>query len=197
MRLPIALLALATCSAVYGAAPALPPSAKGPFEVLKNADTFCDEHVGYAGVTPPEVTALRSLVKEKEAGGILTRLLEEASVPGKLYALCGLYFCNYAEFQRSIKPFRTSKGTITTFMGCIRGEESVADLVERREPGVVRLAGPKDSLRDWLSKHPAAKDNGFRVDIYGGGWPELLVRGRESLKPAEPGGAANVAPPHR
>ena len=195
MKALVIIFASAVLSVLGCVAVELSPSARDAFEIVKKSDTFCDEHVGYSGATPREVTALRKLVKEKEANRIFTELLEDASTPGKLYALCGLYFCDYVEFQRRLKPFRVSKLKVKTLMGCIGSEELVKDLVQVNEAGVVRLTGPKDSLQDWISKHPAAKESGFRVDILGGGWPELLVRGRSSKRAAEPGGAANRSRP--
>jgi hypothetical protein len=196
MKAPLSALLLVLSALASSAALELSPAARDAFEALKKSERFCDEHVGFAGQTPPEVIALRKLVSEKQAPLRFKELVDTGSTAGKLYALCGLYFSDYAEFQRKIKPFRTSKAKVTTLMGCSIGTDSVAEIVELRESGVVRLTGPNDSLRNWLSKHPPGKDGGFRVDICGGGWPELLVRSRQSLhKSAEPNSAANQSQP--
>lgn len=142
--------------------------AEDAYAVVKKADKFYDAAIGFAGTKPEVVTAFQTLLQQQNADAAFKSLLQEATLPGQLYALCGLWFTDQAAFKQQIARYSRVKGKVPTMMGCIVSEDPVAELVKSAHPGTVRLRGPEDSLKAWWQRHP---DADTRYDIAGGAWP--------------------------
>lgn len=166
------MLTLSACMAVT---PPLSESGSKAYATLKNMDKFYDVAVGFAGTTPETVHAFQALLRERNADAAFKSLLKEATLPGQLYALCGLWFTDSEEFKRQVPHYSSLKGKVPTMMGCIVSEDPISELVKSNHPGAVRLKGPDDSLKDWWKRNPNADT---RYDIFGGAWPSNFKEAR-------------------
>ena len=153
--------------------PELSASGEEAYERLLRATRFTDDAIYDGGVTPNEVIAIRRLWREPEAAAAFAALEREATLPGRLYALCGLYYAAPATFRQRVDDYRESDETVFFQTGCSGlGDFPVAELVER-EPAV-RL-GPGQSVKEWAASREA--DGGYFYDVVGGGWPNLFREG--------------------
>jgi len=139
---------------------------------LLTAKEFCDTAVGIAGTMPEVVKAFRHMTREKDPAAIFQALLKDATPPGKLYALCGLYHADHAAFRNAVEPYRKSREKVEFFSGCILSERTMGDIVEMDLPGTVRLDRPNQTTKEWAAKH--APKEGMHYDILGGGWPNVF-----------------------
>lgn len=162
---------------VASSAPAPRPvlSAEGQraYRCLATARRFTDAAIYEGGDTPKEVIALRILWREPHADVALRALLDEATLPGRLFALCGLYYSDRAAFLREIEPYRRSRDVVEFQTGCERlTDQPVAELVECTRGGAVRLERVDQTNREWIEQH--APQGGARYDILGGGYPNVF-----------------------
>ncbi len=148
-------------------------SAKGAkaYAAVKTTERFCGSAVGFAGSTPEVVWAFRELLGERNADAAYKSLIQEATLPGQLYGLCGLWFTDQAEFKKQVARYRAMKGKVKTMIGCIITEDEIAELVESSHPKAIRLRGPEDTMKAWWDRNPNAEG---RSDIAGGYWPSEL-----------------------
>lgn len=161
-------LLLVTLSACSISRPSLSDQGSKAYRMLKKTDKFYDYAVGYGGDTPEVVHAFQALLKESNADAAFKSLLKDATLPGQLYALCGLWFTDPAELKLHVERYRSLKTRVPTMMGCIVAEDSVSELVECKHPGTVHLRGPQDSLKEWWKRN---RSDNVRYDIAGGAWP--------------------------
>jgi hypothetical protein len=154
--------------------PALSPEGERAFDLLLAATRFTDDAVGDGGETPPEVEALRTLWKERDPGAAFAHLAAHASLSGRLFGLCGLWYADPAGFDRAAVPLRELETKIPIQMGCEGGEMPVRAIVDQREKGV-RLVSRTQSIKEWFASKPA--DISARYDIVGGGYPCLFKTG--------------------
>lgn len=166
------LLMLSACMAT---APPLSEQGSKAYQTVKKTDKFYDVAVGYAGTTPEVVHAFQTLLQEKNSDAAFKSLLKEATLPGQLYALCGLWFTDPEMFKQQVPNYSSMKGKVPTMMGCIVDEDPIAELVKSNHPGAVRLKGPGDSLKAWWGRNPNADT---RYDIFGGAWPSNFKEAR-------------------
>jgi hypothetical protein len=153
-----------------GPEPALSPEGREAFRILRDAERFTDDAIYYAGITPVEVRAFRWLMREPEAGPAFAQLAREATLPGRLYALCGLYYTDPAAFTKAVEPYRASEQTVFFQTGCIGiRDQAVAELVESPGSHPVRLTSRSETVKEWASRN--APEGGYRLDILGGGYP--------------------------
>ena len=106
-----------------------------PVDVLTHAEGFYAASVGFAGMTPNEVLAWRAIAQSTDHQALFERLFMSASLPGRLYALAGLWLGDRAEFDRAARQLRANGGSVRTMRGCIMAEASVASLVAEIEKG--------------------------------------------------------------
>lgn len=100
MTLGLTCMLLIACSAsVPSELPdTSPPSPSGQqsvssqtaYDRIMVAERFMSDSVGYGGNTPDVVIALRRLAREPDAARAFAKLEEQATMSGRLYALCGL-----------------------------------------------------------------------------------------------------------
>lgn len=152
------------------------------YQKVKKAEMFCSAAVGYAGTTPEVVWSFRDLLKEKNADAAFKALLQEATVPGQLYGLCGLWFTDQAAFKKEVARYGAMRGKVWTMMGCMIGEDVIAEVVVSPYPTPIRLNGPEDSVEDWWARNP--KDPGHS-DIAGGSWPSVFKGEKGAKRPVK------------
>lgn len=141
---------------------------KSAYETIRTCPAFCGTAVGFAGTTPKVVTAFRALTKQPDAARLFERLLDEATMEGQLYALCGLYHADHARFLKRVEPYRKSEKEVSTVDGCIAVRQKAKDVVESSAPGAVRLKNQAQTTREWAAESGA---KAIYFDIVGGGWP--------------------------
>jgi hypothetical protein len=106
-----------------------------PVDVLNRAEGFYSAQVGFAGTTPDVVLAWRVIAQSPDHHAVFEQVFRTASLPGRLYALAGLWLGDRSEFDRAARELRARGGTVRTMRGCIMAEESVASLVTQIEKG--------------------------------------------------------------
>ena len=111
--------------------PKLSIEGKQAYGVLLKERMFEGGAVGYAGITPPAVIALRTLLIEKNAAAAFRSLLTRATLAGQLYALCGLYFADPMRLLIEVQPYRALKVRVLTMGGCVIGVETADKIIEQ------------------------------------------------------------------
>ena len=172
-RLLFLLLLTACCTATTFASAAAPGmSREQALQILSRTDTFADTYVGFAGSPSQEACAFRTVLDQPDADRLFKRMLVQAHVAGRLYALCGLYFTDHERFAREIQPYRGSADSVATFSGCIMGRQPIAKLVESSYPRVIRLKDPSETTQEWVERNIGPDgSHDYSLDIVGGGWP--------------------------
>lgn len=150
----------------------LSPRGLEAYERLLVAPGFTSNAVGYGGTTPDEVIALRRLAQEPNAAEAFSALEQEATMGGRLYALCGLYYADTRLFELRVEPYRTMTEKVPFLSGCVGGESPVNELVEVE--GSLQLETGQ-SAKQWFEVNTGTQHR--RYDFLGGGWPSVLVKG--------------------
>jgi len=119
--------------------PGSKPDLPEEYATLKDAGTFKGSRVGYGGMTPPEVLAFRSLLGSSRSDCLYKRLLGEASTPGQLYALAGIYFTDPEGFAAAIQPYLESADQVETMFGCIVDKQVVSVIATSIASGALPL----------------------------------------------------------
>ncbi len=183
MKETIAILILALPLACR--APADPPSPSAAprprlstegeraLDVVLAAERFTDDAIYDDGVTPPEVEAMRVLFGERAAPAAFAHVLANGTLPGKLFALCGIWYTDPGGFERAAAPYRHLEVEIPIQMGCTGGAMPVREIVEWRRSAAVRLASRDDTNKAWLERAAVSA----HYDIVGGGYPCLFKTG--------------------
>lgn len=155
------------------------------YRTILAAERFEDKAIGYGAVRSKLVEAYCVLLKEPAADAAFKSLLEHATLPGQLYALCGLYFTDPNSFRSAAEKFRHSEERADTLSGCIGGLRAVSTLVESKKPIMIDPNHPEQSLHDHIeantkaitewngSKRKRKNDKppeGYQLDILNGGY---------------------------
>jgi hypothetical protein len=106
-----------------------------PYAILDRANGFYAAAVGFAALTPDEVLAWRVISHSPRGQATFEDLFRTASVPGKLYALAGLWLGDRERFHWAAKVLAAQGGTVRTMRGCIMAQEPVARLIKQIEEG--------------------------------------------------------------
>lgn len=154
--------------------PVLSPEGDRALALLLTATRFTDDAIGDGGETPEEVLALRTLWKERDPGPAFAHLAARASLPGRLFGLCGLWYTDPAGFEAAAAPLRDLETTVPIRMGCEGGEMPVREIVDR-QANAVRLESREQSIKEWFARQPAGRSAHY--DIAGGGYPCLFKTG--------------------
>lgn len=165
------------------------------YETLLVAKQFEGDALGYSGSPSKLVEAYNVLLKESSGDTAFKLLLEKATLPGQLYALCGLWFTDNAFFRKAVENYRHSDKWVGTQFGCIIMGSSVAELIETENPAIIDINFPKESLdeyfeidskayTEWNNRKKKKKTDvppkGHGIDILNGGYP-VLFRDRKSF----------------
>ncbi|NNE66725.1 MAG: hypothetical protein HKN33_09160 [Pyrinomonadaceae bacterium] len=129
------------------------------------ASQFEDAKIGYAGVLSEYARSLEILLNED--GAVLKSLLENGTLTGKLYALCGLFYTDKAFFDSKLPDFRDSSKIVGMTSGCEIYDESVPAIVESSAKNVAVIA-PHETLEKYLAGNAGQS---YNVDIANGGYP--------------------------
>jgi hypothetical protein len=117
--------------------PRLSAEGEQAYAVLLIQERFEGRAIGYAGFTSQAVTALRTLLVEKNAAAAFRSLLTRATLAGQLYALCGLYFADPKQLLIEVQPYRSLKVPVLTLFGCLGGGRSAEKIVEHIVDGTL------------------------------------------------------------
>jgi hypothetical protein len=132
--------------------------ARAAIEKLRTAESFESAHIGYAGVVSDYVRAFRTVLAQPRAAELFRELFATSTMAGRLYALCGLYFVDPSAFAAGTADLAANHGAVATMNGCIRGDETVADVVRSSREDRMRIAKGQ-TLDDWFASHrPGAGD---------------------------------------
>jgi hypothetical protein len=146
------------------------------YRILLSAERFTDDAVGYAGITPLEVRAWRRLDAHPRAPEAFAALADHATLAGRLYAACGLFYCDPDRFQREVAALERNGGSVELMQGCvIQTTCPVGELVRVEGDRVVRLERRDQTTREWVRSHGLTE--GYGLDIAGGGYPDLFRNG--------------------
>jgi len=117
------MLSLGFCSLLIACSNSEQPLAPQPlppeYGTVLSTDTFSGAYVGIAATTPPTVLAWRVLLAHPDADRIFKQLLADATLPGQLYGLAGVYFTDPPAFEALAAPYLVRGDTIWTQFGCI------------------------------------------------------------------------------
>ena len=159
------------------------------YETLLVAKEFEGKALGYSGSPSKLVEAYNIILKETSADAAFKSLLEKATLPGQLYALCGLWFTDNAFFRTTVENYRRSDKWVGTQFGCIIGGMPIAELIETENPAIIDINRPKESLdeyfaidtkayTEWTKRKKKKKTDvppkGHGIDILNGGYPVYL-----------------------
>ena len=141
------------------------------YDMLMNTNRFADGPIGAAGATPDEICAFGKLLICINAKDYFIQLEQEATIEGKMYALCGLYYLDYDNYNTYIEKYLNDSTGITVMYGCIMYSMSVKELIKNDE--ALRLKDINDTVNKWDNrKRPKY---GFSTDFYGGGTPNNVL----------------------
>jgi hypothetical protein len=101
------------------------------YEILLSTDKFYGAHIGFGGITPPTVYAYRDLLDQPNADDSFKELIEEGTMPGRLYGLAGVYFTDPSSLPELSRRFLESSESVPAFFGCILSDAQVKDLAQR------------------------------------------------------------------
>src|SRR5262245_5683289 len=139
--------------------------------LLLSTRVFAGSAVGDGCNVSDEVTAFRLLLKKPYADVAFKDLLQNAGLPGQLYALCGLYFTDPNAFRSVVGKYCSMEEEIPTLFYCIGSTMKVSGLVCSKSPRAVRLDGPHDSIESWTRRQNWPQGLSVEHDIIGGGFP--------------------------
>jgi hypothetical protein len=127
-----------------------PRDVRRAYALLVSAESFSDAHVGFAGAPSCEVVAFQVVLESYTADRAFKQLLSDATLPGQLYGLSGLYFTDPPTFCGHVERYRVDATSVPTDIGGVTERQSVASLVS-----ATHVDGPND----------------LPIDIACGGWP--------------------------
>ena len=155
------------------------------YRTLLTAQRFEDVAIGYGAVRSKLVESYYILLNEPLADATFKSLLEEATLAGQLYALCGLYFTDQNFFHSAVEKYRHSEEKVDTLFGCIGGLMPVSTLVESKKPIKINPVHPEQSLNAQIETNTRElmawnhrkkktkgdkKPEGYQLDILNGGY---------------------------
>lgn len=155
------------------------------FRTLLEAERFEDKFIGEAAEPSKLVEAYCTLLREPAADAAFKNLLENATLAGQLYALCGLYFTDPIFLRSVVEKYRHSEEKVDTLSGCISGLRPVSMLVESKNPIIIDVSNPEQSLdkyiemntrliTGWNGRKKKRKGErppaGYQIDILNGGY---------------------------
>jgi hypothetical protein len=104
-------------------------------EILRNTDRFASVAVGEAGITSTQTLAWRVVFQSPAADSVFRSLLSNATRPGQLYALAGLFITDHTAYVRGAARQRAGGGQVATQYGCIGSQQAVASILDQMDGG--------------------------------------------------------------
>src|ERR1041385_6065269 len=87
--------------------------------------------VGFVGTTSAGELGFRQVLDGPDAAARFKEAYAEATIEGKLYALCGLRATDRSSFDRRAVDLRSETNQVMTMSGCIGMRESIRTVVQR------------------------------------------------------------------
>jgi hypothetical protein len=172
MRTPILLLASV---ALVAESPTAIHSPEQAFTILKNASSFATIDILPKGPLPSEYFALAYLIRHKEGSPHFERLLGEGKMPGRLYALIGLYATNPTRFRAELPNFEADNRKVFYYSGCVNSEMPCSWFVRSKEPGRLVLPPGQLSMKPYYQKNFEFWSTSYAIDISGGGYTASIL----------------------
>ena len=142
------------------------------YEAVLYAEFFAYGPIGYAGIVPDLIHAFGVLLICENAIDHFVKLEHEATLEGKLYALCGLYYLDYDNYYEHISKYLNDSRNVMEMSGCVMMEIPISWLIKL--DGAIRLRSIDDTTGQWVNRNFGAR-NGWMVDFYGGGIPDSVL----------------------
>ncbi len=142
------------------------------YKILLNAKSFSVGGTGYSGVPTAETIAFKHIFLSENADKQFIKLMANANLEGKLYALCGLYFHDQSTYKRYLDYYLNIHDSVTLFSGCKLIKTKVSDLMKSNKNNVLRLRNNMQTIAEWTKLNDS--NNGFSLDFFGAGYPQLL-----------------------
>ena len=100
-------------------------------------------------------------------------IYQHAELPGKVYALIGLWRERNDFVIKQIELLLQNHKTIHTHINSlIEPDDSLSNILKNNSILTVRLSDTVNSLHDWLAL--SRNQNGFYLDVFGGGYTEVF-----------------------
>lgn len=138
MKMLLSLLCLWSLSSAVSAQ-GLDAPGKHAYDALTRVSVFAVGGVGYAGTRSQGESALRVLLKEKQATVAFQQLIKSATPEGKLYGLLGLSVVAPAQLSPQVKGYLTSTVPVHTMSGCLGMTEKMGTVAQEINKGQYRL----------------------------------------------------------
>ena len=103
--------------------------------ILRRTDRFASVGVGFAGIASVQALAWRVVFQSGAADSVFTSLLLDATRPGQLYALAGLYFVDRPRYAHAAAQQRALGGEVATQLGCVGSLQSVSGILDQMDRG--------------------------------------------------------------
>ena len=113
------------------------PEVSEEYAMLFGEELFQGAHVGFRGETPQVVYAFRAILDHPDGDIYFKSLIDQATMPGQLYGLAGIYYTDPDMLDLLIEPYLKSSQTVKTFFGCILSEEDVSTIAAWIQDGSV------------------------------------------------------------
>jgi hypothetical protein len=104
-------------------------------EILRHTDRFASVGVGPAGITSTQALAWRVISQSPVADSVFQSLLQDATRPGQLYALAGLFVTDQATYVLEAARQRAKGGEASAQFGCIVSCQPVATILDDMDSG--------------------------------------------------------------
>ena len=155
---------------------ALPPAVEKHVSVLVHAKVFTQDKPPEDFIPGSCWEAWIAILEQPGGARTFEKVFEhtEVTTAGKIYALCGLYFCDHGLFERKIEALRLAPvaGDVNFQRGDVFYQVPFSALVENTDPAIehARL-WYGESLSDYISRTRELRP----VDVAGGGIPARLL----------------------
>ena len=110
------------------------PEGQQAFHALKGAGIFRFGNGRSPGMSPSE-RSVQALLRETNSLALFQKLIEEASIPGQLYALTVQRQFDNESFQKNIKAFQSSTNSVEIMEGCIVRSGFVSEIADQIRAG--------------------------------------------------------------
>lgn len=101
------------------------------YRELLVVEVFSGDRIGAAGRTPSHLTAWRDLLAHESATSCFQALVANATLPGQLYGLAGLYFKDPTRLKTLVTPYLSREDSVPAIVACFVGQMAVREIVER------------------------------------------------------------------
>ena len=131
--------------------------------------------IGEAAVMPDGLEAFGRIFAKENALDYFYKLESEAENEGKLYALCGLYYLDYANYPYLMEKYGSSVEVVTYMAGCEIMKRRIEELIkigDEADLPVVRLIDNEDTYDAWRERNPSVAS--YMLDFFGGGIPDSV-----------------------